>query len=55
LLEDHKDKEMLRVIVKGLQKADEVQKAMNLGDYTFRGLSMTLGLPPDMSLKFSRK
>jgi hypothetical protein len=55
LLEENEDKEMLRIIVKSLQKADSAQKAMKLGDYKFRGLNMKLGFPPDMSLKFSRK
>src|SRR5262245_14102519 len=54
LLEENKDKEILRLIVKGLLKADSLQKGMKLSHYLFRGLTMKIGLPPDISLKFSR-
>ena len=54
LLEDNKDKEMLKLIVKALLKADALQKGMNLSHYKFSGLSMKIGLPPDISLKFVR-
>lgn len=54
LLEQNKDKELLNLIVTGLQKADALQKGMKLSDYKFRGLNMKIGLPPDISLKFSR-
>jgi hypothetical protein len=54
LLEDNKDKAMLTLIIRALQKADSIQKGMNLSHYIFRGLNMKIGLPPDISLKFSR-
>ena len=54
LLEDNKDKEMLKLIVKALLKADALQKGMNLSHYKFSGLNMKIGLPPDISLKFVR-
>ena len=54
ILEDNKDKEVLKLIIKGLLKADSLQKGMNLSHYIFRGLNMKIGLPPDMSLKFAR-
>jgi hypothetical protein len=54
LLEDNKDKEILKMIVGALQKADSIQKGMNLSHYQFKGLNMNIGLPPDMSLKFVR-
>jgi len=54
LLEDNKGKEMLRLIIRALQKADSIQKGMNLAHYIFKGLNMKIGLPPDMSLKFVR-
>ena len=54
MLEEHKDQQILSLIVKGLQKADNMQKGMNLAHYKFRGLSMKIGLPPDISLKFTR-
>ena len=47
--------EMLRIIVRSLQKADSLQKGMNLSHYKFRGLTMKLGLPPEMSLKFVKE
>jgi len=55
ILEENKDKEMLKIIVRALQKADNLQKGMNLSHYKFRGLTMKLGLPPDMSLKFVKE
>ncbi len=54
LLEENKGKEILALIVKGLQKADSLQKGMKLSHYKFKGLGMKIGLPPDISLKFSR-
>ena len=54
LLEQHKEKEMLVLIVRALQKADGLQKAMKLSHYKFSGLGMKIGLPPDISLKFVR-
>jgi len=54
LLEENKDKEMLKLIVRALLKADTLQKGMNLSHYRFSGLSMKIGLPPDISLKFVR-
>ncbi|HET6993903.1 MAG TPA: hypothetical protein VFI06_02920, partial [Chitinophagaceae bacterium] len=37
LLEENKDKEILKLIIRGLQKADSLQKGMNLSHYLFRG------------------
>jgi hypothetical protein len=54
LLEENKDKELLTLIIRALQKADALRKGMKLPDYKFRGLSMKIGIPPDISLKFSR-
>jgi hypothetical protein len=54
LLDENKDKEMLKLIVRALQKADGLQKGMNLSHYKFYGLNMKIGLPPDISLRFSR-
>ena len=54
MIEENKDKEILGLIVRGLQKADAMQKAMNLTNYKFGGLGMKIGLPPDVSLKFTR-
>ena len=54
ILEENKDKDMLKFIVRGLQKADSLQKGMNLSQYKFSELHMKLGLPPDLTLKFIR-
>ena len=50
----HKEQDMLVLIVRALQKADGLQKAMKLSHYKFSGLGMKIGLPPDISLKFVR-
>ncbi len=54
LMEENKDKKILILIVQGLKKADDLQKGMNLSHYLFRGLSMKIGIPPDISLKYTR-
>jgi len=54
LLEDNNDKDILKLIVRALLKADALQKGMNLSHYKFSGLNMKIGLPPDISLKFTR-
>ena len=55
LLEENSEKQLLTMIVSGLQKADSLQKSMNLSHYKFQGLGMKVGLPPVISLKFSRE
>ena len=54
LLNENKNKDILNLIVRALQKADSIQKSMNLSHYKFNGLTMKFGFPPDISLKFSR-
>ena len=54
LMEEHKDKKMLRVILQALMKADAMQKSMNLSHYKFAGVHVKLGIPPDVILKFVR-
>ena len=54
MLEQNKEKEILALIVRALQKADSLQKTMKLSHYKFSGLNMKIGLPPDISLKFTR-
>ncbi len=54
LLEENKDKDILTLIVKGLQKADSLQQGMNLSHYKFIGLGMKIGLPPNINLMFTR-
>ena len=55
LLEENSEKQLLTMIVNGLQKADSLQKSMNLSHYKFLGLGMKVGLPPVISLKFTRE
>ena len=55
MLEEHKDKEMLALIVRALEKADTLQKAMKLSDYKFAGLNLKLGLPPVALLRLVRQ
>ena len=55
MLEKNKQKEVLTLIVRALQKADALQKAMKLSHYRFNGMNMKIGLPPDISLKFIRR
>ena len=54
LLNENKNKDILNLIVRALQKADSIQKGMNLSHYKFGGLTMKIGFPPDVSLKFAR-
>jgi len=54
LVEDNKDREIFVLIVKALQKADDLQKGIKMPGYQFSGLGMKLGIPPDISLKFAR-
>jgi hypothetical protein len=55
LLEENPDKEMFKLIVRAIQKADTIQKGMNLTNFTFKGMNIKLGLPPDVNLKFEKK
>ena len=55
ILEENKDKELLKIILNALIKADALQKSMNLSHYQFNSVGLTLGLPPDVSLKFVRQ
>ena len=55
LLNENKNKDALNLIVRALQKADNLQKGMDLEHYKFERLTMKFGFPPDVSLKFTRK
>jgi len=46
--------EMLVLIVRALQKADSLQKKMKLSHYNFTKFYLKLGVPPEVSLRFSR-
>jgi len=53
LLEQNREKQLLTMLVSGLQKADSLRKELNLSHYKFHGLGMKAGLPPPISLRFS--
>jgi hypothetical protein len=52
LLTENKDRQLLSLIVGGLQNADAMQKNMEITGYYFQGLGMKIGFPPDICLKF---
>jgi len=54
ILKKNENKEMLALIVRALQKADALQKKMNLCHYSFTKFYLKLGVPPEVSLRFSR-
>jgi hypothetical protein len=54
LLGKNKDNDLLFMIIKALQKAEVLQKKMNLSNFRFSTLQLKLGVPPEVSLKFSR-
>jgi hypothetical protein len=55
ILEQNKDKEMLKTIVNSLVAADEVHKKLKMGDLLFTDISINLGLPPKVTIKFVKK
>jgi len=54
ILKKNENKEMLALIVRALQKADSLQKKMKLSHYNFTKFYLKLGVPPEVSLSFSR-
>jgi hypothetical protein len=55
ILEQNKDKELLRAIVKALVSADELQKKLKMGSLHLTDISVNLGLPPKVTIKFVKK
>ncbi|MFI5252264.1 MAG: hypothetical protein ACHQQQ_07545 [Bacteroidota bacterium] len=55
ILEKNKDKEMLKTIVNSLVAADEFHKKLKMGDLLFTSISINLGLPPKVTIKFVKK
>jgi hypothetical protein len=54
ILKKNENKEMLALIVRALQKADALQRKMQLRNYNFTKFYLKLGVPPEVSLRFSR-
>jgi hypothetical protein len=54
ILKENENKEMLGLIVRALQKADALQRKMQLCNYNFTKFYLKLGVPPEVSLRFSR-
>ncbi len=54
ILKKNENKEMLALIVRALQKADSLQKKMKFSHYNFTKFYLKLGVPPEVSLRFSR-
>jgi hypothetical protein len=55
ILEQNKEKELLRAIVKALVSADEFHKKLKMGSLRLTDISVNLGLPPKVTIKFAKK
>lgn len=55
ILEKNKDKDMLKTIVNSLVAADDLHKKLKVGNLVFSDISLNIGLPPKVTLKFSKK
>lgn len=54
ILEQNKEKELLKVIVNSLVAADEFHKKVKLGNYVFTHISIDLSIPPTVHIKYVR-
>lgn len=54
LLEENKDKTILYPILVALFKANAIQKSINSVQYKFSGLTIGLGLSPNIDMKFRK-
>jgi hypothetical protein len=52
ILSEHADKKLLSVIVNTLVSADAFQKKITLGSFSFNEISIELGVPPEVNVKF---
>ncbi len=52
LIEQHKDKEILTLILKALLTANTLQSKITFDKFFFAGVSIKLGIPPQVSLKY---
>ncbi len=55
ILDEHKDKLLLGMMVKALVSADEYQKKIKLGSFKFSTISLTVGLAPSISIQLLPK
>ncbi len=55
ILEQNKDKTLLKGIVTSLVAADEFHKKVQLGNYAFTEITIDLSIPPKVHIKFVRK
>jgi hypothetical protein len=52
LIQQNEDKKLLVMILKALQSADKMQSNFTFNKLAFAGISIKLGLPPEISLKY---
>ncbi len=52
ILLEHQDKKLLKVIVQTLLSADAFQQKLTLGNFEFNEISIELGVPPEVNVKF---
>lgn len=55
ILEQNKDKELLKLIVNSLVAADQFHNKIKLGNYVFTDISIDVSIPPKVHIKFVRK
>ena len=55
ILEANKDKDLLRSIVKALVAADALHKKLKIGSLQLTDISVNLGIPPKVTVKFLKK
>lgn len=53
LIEENEDKKMLVIILRALLTADSMQQKITLNKFAFTCVSVKLGIPPAVSLKYS--
>lgn len=54
LLEENKDKTFLYAILVALFKANAIQQSIHTSNYKFTGLTLGLGIPPSLEMKFGK-
>jgi hypothetical protein len=55
ILEQNKDKELLKMVVTSLVSADALHNRVKVGTCVFTGVLLDLSIPPKVHLKFGRK
>ncbi len=54
LLEENKDKQLIYLVLVALFKANAIQKSINSVQYKFSGLTIGMGLTPNIEMKFKK-